>query len=122
MSSLSLYGGRKICFIDEADYLSKNAQASLRVLIEKSSDNCRFIFAGNDIKKFDPAITSRLIPVCFDMYASQVQTELEKYTERTIEKLKGIFSEVYEGKVRQIINLYFPDYRTIANKLEFEMV
>src|SRR5262249_31844339 len=32
----SILGGQKICLIDEADYLSKNAQASLRYIIENS--------------------------------------------------------------------------------------
>jgi len=42
---------RKICFIDEAEYLSKSAQAALRKLVEDTSNTCRFIFAVNDMSK-----------------------------------------------------------------------
>jgi DNA polymerase III delta prime subunit len=60
-SSVTLFNNPKICFIDEADYLSKNAQAALRHVIERSSSNCRYLFAVNDISKLIPAIQSRLI-------------------------------------------------------------
>ena len=65
--SCSLLDSSKICFIDEAEYLSKNAQAGLRSLIESSSYNCRYIFTANDLSKIHSALCSRLIPICFDM-------------------------------------------------------
>ena len=40
-SSMSLLSAMKVCFIDECEYLSMNAQASLRGLIEKY-DHVRF--------------------------------------------------------------------------------
>lgn len=41
-STLSLTDAPKICFIDEADYLTKEVQASLRGVIEKVHHNTRF--------------------------------------------------------------------------------
>ena len=52
--------GIKICVIDDADYLSKQAQASLRGVIERYSSNCRFILTVNDATKIDEANRSRL--------------------------------------------------------------
>jgi DNA polymerase III delta prime subunit len=43
-SSMSLAGGRKVIIVDEADYLSPNAQAAFRNVIEEFAGNCSFIF------------------------------------------------------------------------------
>jgi DNA polymerase III delta prime subunit len=48
-SSVAMNGGRKICFIDEAEFVSKQAQAALRKVIEEYSDNCRYLLAVNDV-------------------------------------------------------------------------
>src|SRR3954454_2548990 len=57
-NSPSVYGKGKMCLIDEADYLSQNAQASMRGLIEKSIKNCRFVLTANDFSKIMPALKS----------------------------------------------------------------
>jgi replication-associated recombination protein RarA len=59
-TSMSLYQSKKIVFIDESENLSKDAQAALRVVIEKSYNNCRFILTANKLSKIDPAIQSRM--------------------------------------------------------------
>ena len=46
-SSMSFTGGRKVIIIDEADYLSANAQAAFRNAIEEFAGNCSFIFTCN---------------------------------------------------------------------------
>ncbi len=121
-TTCSLFNTPKICFIDEADYLSKNAQAALRGLIEQTSSNCRFIFTANDLSKIHPALCSRLYQVCFDLTASQIGKALESYTARVIDKMHENVPEIDESRVRQIIHLNYPDYRTIANSLEFEFM
>ena len=55
-SSVSLSGGRKVIIIDEADYLTTNAQAGLRGSIEEFSNNASFIFTCNYKNKIIPAI------------------------------------------------------------------
>jgi replication-associated recombination protein RarA len=120
--SCSLLDSPKICFIDEAEYLSKNAQAGLRSLIESSSENCRYIFTANDLRKMHSALCSRLIPICFDMTATQTQEALDSYVQRLIEKLRQISSSVNEDRVKRIVQLNYPDFRTIANHLEFELL
>lgn len=121
-TSMSLFGRAKIVFIDEADYLSKNAQASLRKVIEDTSDNARFIFTVNELKKIHPALCSRLYLVNFDMTSSQIMKSLESYKVRVKQKLIERYSEIDLDRVNRIIDMNFPDYRSIANHLEFEFI
>ena len=51
----------KICFFDEADYLSKDAQATLRRIVEMYSDRCRFIFSCNFPEKIIEPIKDRCV-------------------------------------------------------------
>lgn len=53
----------KLVILDEADAMTPDAQASLRRIIEKYTDNVRFCLICNYIKKIDIAIQSRC--VCF---------------------------------------------------------
>lgn len=121
-TTMSMYQHHKICFIDEADYLSKSSQASLRGVIEETSKNCRYIFTANDISKMHPALCSRLMPLCFDMTPTQIELELEKYKIRIITLLKIHSPDVDEQRISRLIDMNYPDYRTIANKIEFEML
>jgi replication-associated recombination protein RarA len=121
-TSMSLCQNHKICFIDEADYLSKSSQASLRGVIEETSKNCRYIFTANDMSKIHNALYSRMMPLCFDMSPAQIETELEKYKIRIISMLKANYKNVDEQRILRLIDMNFPDYRTISNKIEFEML
>lgn len=56
----------RLCFIHEADHLSSNSQASLRVLIERTSDRCRSILALNDLSEL-AALRSRLFTIDFSV-------------------------------------------------------
>lgn len=52
-------GDYKVVLLDEADYLSKAAQAALRVPMLNYSDNVRFILTCNHFHKIEEAIRSR---------------------------------------------------------------
>jgi replication-associated recombination protein RarA len=119
-NSMSILNQKKIVFIDEADYVSKNAQASMRGLIEDTSRNCRYIFTANEVSKIHAALCSRLIPICFDLTSAQTQSALEEYVRVTIEKLKQRSESIDAQRVETIIRHYYPDHRNIANHLEFE--
>ena len=121
-ATMSLHQHHKICFIDEADYLSKGSQASLRGVIEETSGICRYIFTVNNISKMHPALCSRLMPLCFDMTPVQIATELAKYKVRVIAMLKEHSTDIDEARISRLIDMNFPDYRTIANKIEFELL
>lgn len=53
------WGEFKIILLDEADYLSANAQAALRGVMEEYALNCRFILTCNYPNKIIPALHSR---------------------------------------------------------------
>lgn len=52
-------GKKTIVFLDEADYMSSNAQAALRRVTEDNKENAIFIFAVNNISKIIKPIQSR---------------------------------------------------------------
>ena len=119
-SSVSLRNKPKICFIDEADYLSNNAQAALRVTIERFSKNCRFLCAVNNISKLMPAIQSRLMAICFDIVPAdraEVQANLMARYERKLSEF-GIHFD--KERLNEIVGIFYPDLRSIANHIEFE--
>ena len=53
-------GAFKVVRLEEADYLSQNAQAALREVLVTQSDTCRFIMTCNYDNKIIPAIKSRV--------------------------------------------------------------
>ena len=54
------------------------------------------------------------------MTPNQVKAELEKQTERIVQELQKRLQDPNVDRIKQIISIGFPDYRTIANKLQFE--
>lgn len=112
--------GLKICFIDEADYLSKPAQASLRGLIEKYASNCRFIMAVNDVTKIDPAIRSRLLCINFAISKTDNSIVLER-TRKRVEALLVELGWPFDGKLLDdIVSNNLSDLRRMANKIDWE--
>lgn len=53
------YGDFKVILLDEADYLSHNAQAALRGVMEQYADTLRFVLTCNYPHKIIPALHSR---------------------------------------------------------------
>ena len=53
------FGPFKVVLLDEADYLSPNAQAALRGVMEEYSQTSRFILTCNYLNRIIPAIHSR---------------------------------------------------------------
>ena len=116
----SLNSGIKICFIDEADFLSLQAQASLRYIVENSSKRCRFIFTANDASRFSEAIRSRMRKIRFDIAPSDRAEVLQRLIKRYQEKLPTLGIEYEEKRLKEIVGIYFPDLRAIANEFEYE--
>ena len=117
-STMSLSGGRKVIIIDEADYLSPNAQAGLRAAIEEYSANCSFIFTCNYKNKIIEAIQSRCAVIEFRIQNGQkakMATQFFKRVEWILEQ-EGI---TYDKEViAAVITKHFPDNRRILNELQ----
>jgi replication factor C subunit 3/5 len=119
-TSCAFTPGIKICVIDDADFLSKSAQASLRGLIERVSANCRFILTVNDIAKIDPAVRSRLLCINFGISKADSPDILRRVQERTSQRLVALGFSFDEERLNQIVSENLSDLRRAANKLGFE--
>lgn len=120
-STVSLYGTPKILVIDEADYLSDNAQAALRNLVETVSCNCRFILTANHPDKLSRAIRSRFFPINFNLTNDQIP-EISARVSKTIEqRLKERTLPLPLSRIEEIVETSMPDLREVANKLQFEL-
>ena len=108
----------KVVFIDESDFLSPNAQAGLRGLIEKTA--VPFIMTANDITKFDRALTSRCLPVNFDVGPLQATEVIKTLLPRFQEKLAHLGYSVDDKRLWELMCVSFPDLRSLANQIEFE--
>jgi len=116
-SSMSLMGGRKVIILDEADYLTPNAQAILRASIEEFSNNCSFIFTCNFKNRIIDPIHSRCTVVDFKINGSKAKmaSQFFKRVEWILEQ-EGVTYD--KPVVAEIITKYFPDNRRILNELQ----
>lgn len=103
------FGKFKVILLDEADYLSPNAQAILRGLMESTSDSARFILTCNYPNKIIPALHSR----CQGFHIDKTDS-----TEFTARVATVLISEGVEFDI-ETLDLYvkatYPDLRKCLN-------
>jgi replication factor C small subunit len=102
----------KIVFIDEYDYMSRNAQAMLRNVIETYGKTGRFLLTANHEYKIERAILSRIPPIRFK---SLTKENIVNHCENILKK-----EEIKYDKevIEHITNVYAPDVRKIVNILQ----
>jgi DNA polymerase III delta prime subunit len=116
-SSVSLMGGRKVIILDEADYLTPNAQAILRASIEEFASNCSFIFTCNFKNRIIDPIHSRCTCIDFKLNGSKVAMA-SKFFKR-IENILTLENVKYDKEVvAALLSKHFPDNRRILNELQ----
>jgi DNA polymerase III delta prime subunit len=108
------FAGFKVVILDEFDYMTPNAQAILRNLMETFSKHCRFILTCNYIEKIIDPIQSRcqsfaITPPTKKDVAMQVAKILD--TEKITYDLKN---------VAEIVSTYYPDIRRILNTCQLQ--
>ena len=117
-SSVSLSGGRKVIILDEADYLSPNAQAALRGAIEEFASNCSFIFTCNQKNRIMEPIHSRCAVIDFRIQNGQ-RTKMAASFFKRVEWILQQENITYDKEVvATLITKYFPDNRRILNELQ----
>jgi DNA polymerase III delta prime subunit len=117
-STVSLVGGRKVIILDEADYITPEAQAALRGAIEEFSTNCSFIFTCNFKSRLIEALHSRCSVIDFTLQADEKPKMAAAFFGRIAEIL-DIEGISYEKNVLiEITKKYFPDYRRTLNELQ----
>ena len=117
-STISLTGGRKVIILDEADYLTPEAQAGLRGAIEEFSDNCTFIFTCNFKSRLIDALHSRCSVIDFSLQANE-KPKMAMQLFKRLENVLSIEGVNYDKAVlQQVVTKFFPDYRRTLNELQ----
>jgi DNA polymerase III delta prime subunit len=110
------FGSFKIVLLDEADYLSPNAQAALRGVMEEYSQTARFILTCNYPHKIIPALHSR----CQGFHIEKVD-----HTEFTARAATVLVTEGVEFDL-DVLDSYvkatYPDLRKCLNLLQMNSV
>ena len=117
-SSMSLSGGRKVIIIDEADYLSPNAQACLRNAIEEYAANCSFIFTCNYKAKIIDPLHSRCSVIDFGMKNGEKQKMASAFFKRIQSVLESENVEYDDKVIAELVKKHFPDFRRVINELQ----
>ena len=118
----------KVAILEEVDSMTKTAQKALLTIIEDAtvsfhqSYTTKFILVANDSDKLIDPLKSRCLPICFDPYTlDSVQAKATLL--KTIEsRFKEIDTQFAREEVEKIIDSSFPDFRTIANRIEFQLL
>ena len=117
-SSMSFAGGRKVIIIDEADYLTPNAQAILRNAMEEFSTNCSFIFTCNYKAKIIDPLHSRCAVIDFGMKNGEKQKMATDFLKRILSILDSQKIEYEKKVVAELVMKHFPDFRRVINELQ----
>ena len=106
------FNGLKIIILDESDYLTPQAQATLRNVIETFSSSCRFIFTCNYLDRIISPLQSRC--VAFGIIPPS-KKEVGQHILQICEKEKIQYTKEDLGK---IIITHYPDIRKILNTVQ----
>jgi replication factor C small subunit len=106
------FGNFKIVLLDEADYLSPNAQAALRGVMEEYSQTARFILTCNYPHKIIPALHSR----CQGFHIEKV--DHTEFTARAATVLVTEGAEFDIDTLDSYVKATYPDLRKCLNLLQ----
>ena len=111
-ASAASFKPQKVVIMDEADFLTINAQAALRNIIETFSLNTRFVFTCNYIERIIDPIQSRT--VVFELTPPSMQDVAFKCVE-----ILDLESIVYtKADIVRIVKQTYPDIRKTLNLLQ----
>ena len=108
-ASTSTFQPLKVVILDESDYLTINAQASLRNVIETFSAKTRFILTCNYVERIIEPLQSRCQAFKIETLAKK---DIAIHTAFILQQEKVDYNL---NDVAQIINTYYPDIRKIIN-------
>lgn len=117
-STTSFSGTQKVIILDEADYITPEAQAALRGAIEEFSANCTFIFTCNFKSKLIDAIHSRCSVIDFTMKPEEKPRMGAQFFTKLLVILNQEGIQYDKQVVIKIVEKFFPDYRRTINELQ----
>ena len=103
------FGPFKVVLLDEADYLSPNAQAALRGVMEEYHSTARFILTCNFPNRIIPAIHSR----CQGFHIER--TDITEFTARVATILVEEAVDFSLETLDEYVKLTYPDLRKCIN-------
>ena len=107
----------KIITLDECDYITPNAQAALRNLMETFSKHCRFILTCNYVERIIEPIQSR----CQSFHIEPLtRMEVARHLVDNILKNENVEYELEDIKV--IVDSNYPDIRRVINSTQRQIV
>jgi replication factor C small subunit len=106
------FGELKIVLLDEADYLSPNAQGLLRGLIEEYQAQARFILTCNLAHKIIPPLKSR----CYELHIDK--SDQTEFTARAATVLVNESIEFDLETLDTYVKVTYPDLRKCLNLLQ----
>lgn len=110
------FGTFKVILMDEADYLTPEAQAVMRGVMELYADNCRFVLTCNYPNKIIPALHSR----CQGFHVDKID-----HTEFTARCATILVNENVEFELDTLdthVSAAYPDLRKCINNLQMASV
>ena len=107
------FGKFKIVLLDEADYLSHNAQAALRNDMEAYADTCRYILTCNYEHKVIPALRESR---CHKIHISK--PDMVDYTARAATVLVKENIDFELDVLDSYVRACYPDLRKCLNQLQ----
>jgi DNA polymerase III delta prime subunit len=106
----------KVIILDECDYITPNAQAALRNLMETFSKHCRFILTCNYVERIIDPIQSRC--QCFQIIPPS-KTEVAKHLHSILIQENVIDSP---EDIKVLVESGYPDIRRVINSAQRNVV
>ena len=111
-ASVASFKPLKVVILDEADFLTIQAQASLRNVIETYSKSTRFILTCNFIERIIDPLQSRC--QTFKIQAP-TKSDVAKHLVNILETEKTNFDL---EQIKSLVNQYYPDIRKMLNTIQ----
>ena len=106
----------KVVILDEADFLTPNAQAALRNLMETFSKHCRFILTCNYVERIIDPIQSRC------QSYKVVPPSKKEVAQQLVDILDDQMCTYELDDVALIVNAGYPDIRRVINSAQRQVV
>jgi len=118
-SSMS-FNDVKIVILDEADYITPQAQATLRNTIEACSATTRFIFTCNYLERIISPLQSRC--QTFEITPPSKDEVIDLICEISVKEELKINTKNNTDNVLSVVDIHYPDIRKIVNTIQGSIV
>lgn len=117
-STVSFTDTHKVIILDEADYLSKNAQPALRNFMDEYGHNCILIMTCNEKSRMIDAIVSRVTNVDYNIPSGEKLSMAGAFTKRVMAILDNEGVKYDQPAVIEVVKKKFPDWRSTLVMLQ----